>query len=64
MTDDQELQQLIEEQLSPGEEGWVRWDDGQLVWVRVGLDGSWTIRTPPPLNPPEAGKPLFGSDPS
>lgn len=64
MTADEELQRLVDEQLQPGEEGWIRWDDGRLVWVRVDPDGSWTMLVPPVINPPEAGKPLFGPEPS
>lgn len=53
MTADEELQRLVDEQLQPGEEGWIRWDDGRLVWVRVDPDGSWTMLVPPVINPPE-----------
>lgn len=46
--------------LEPGETGWVRGEDGELVWVHVNPDGSHTPGTPPPLNPPEPGRPIFG----
>jgi hypothetical protein len=48
--------------LEPGEAGWDRDEEGRLVWVRVNPDGSRTVGTPPPLTPPEEGKPIFGGD--
>jgi hypothetical protein len=54
-----EIEKLVDEQLQPGESGWIRHDDGEFVWVYVNEDGSYTYGTPPPLNPPEAGKPIF-----
>lgn len=50
---------MEDDTLQPGEEGWVRGDDGELIWVRVGVDGSWTPATPPPLTLPEPGRPIF-----
>lgn len=46
--------------LQPGEEGWVRNQTGELVWVLVNKDGSHTPVTPPPLNPPQEGQPIAG----
>lgn len=59
---EEDIQRWLDERLDIGEEGWARGDDGELIWVRIEPDGSYTRRTPPPLNPPEPGKPLFGPE--
>jgi hypothetical protein len=60
--DDWDAEGLADEQLLPGEEGWIRGDDGKFVWVYVNPDGTYQPTTPPTLTPPEAGKPIFPSD--